>query len=266
MTHIIYIALILLCHLIHQSTPFITVSLQSPKIFTSINPPCSLPQSHHPTPRNPNGKPSILHCQPPPPSPTTTTPKLDLLRRKLLLKRRTSWSYFIGGLATAVASYGYNVANPVSELKVLEEMTRDSVGVNVVGVNNKPTVLEFWAPWCENCKSTAFSTRRLRSIYSSRVNFILIDGDDKDNSWLVDRFRVDAIPHVAFIDREGFVETSLIGVVPEEVVRRDLEALVNKEELPYVMYDPWKGTGGTNTDGRNVKGMRDPDNTKTPTK
>jgi len=61
---------------------------------------------------------------------------------------------------------------------------------------------------------------------------------------------------VSLISPSGVVLTSLIGVVPESVIFQDVEALISRQELPYVMYDPWKEN---NEEGRNVKGIRNPD-------
>jgi thioredoxin-related protein len=45
------------------------------------------------------------------------------------------------------------------------------------------------------------------------VNFVVINGDDRDeaSSALVERFRVDGIPHLALMTKEGEVKTALIG-------------------------------------------------------
>jgi thiol-disulfide isomerase/thioredoxin len=170
------------------------------------------------------------------------------------MKRRQSWAYFVGGLGAAGGSYGLNVLNPQSETQILSQLTLASPPISSIGATSKPTIVEFWAPWCENCKASAYKVKRLKDVYGGKVNVILVDGDDRKNGWLVDRFRVDAIPHVALINPSGTVETSLVGVVPEGVVIADVEALIARKDLPYVMYDPWKDLGG---EGRNMKDLRD---------
>jgi len=45
------------------------------------------------------------------------------------------------------------------------------------------------------------------------VNFVVVNGDDRNeaSSVLVERFRVDGIPHLALMTKEGEVKTALIG-------------------------------------------------------
>lgn len=52
---------------------------------------------------------------------------------------------------------------------------------------------------------------------------------------------MDGLPHVAFIDAEHRVQTALVGDVPSEVVRADVEALLKGTELPFIMYDAFEG-------------------------
>lgn len=47
--------------------------------------------------------------------------------------------------------------------------------------------------------------------YKGRVNFVMVNGDRGDSWPIVERFGVDAIPHVAMVGSDGFVETALIG-------------------------------------------------------
>jgi len=119
----------------------------------------------------------------------SSTPKLDELRAKLQMKRRQSWGYFALGLTASASSYALNILNPETETQILTSLTSSSPPISSIGTTSKPTVLEFWAPWCENCKAGAYNARRMKEKYGGKVNVILVDGDDRRNSWLVDRFR-----------------------------------------------------------------------------
>ncbi|KAG5178277.1 hypothetical protein JKP88DRAFT_225487 [Tribonema minus] len=61
------------------------------------------------------------------------------------------------------------------------------------------------------------------------------------NAALVDAFRVDGIPHLALITPRGDVETALVGNVPRKVVQADLNALLSRQDLPYMGYDAFAG-------------------------
>jgi len=129
-------------------------------------------------------------------------------------------------------------------------MQRNSQEFNVIGNNGKPTIVDFWAPWCENCKASAPTLASIEKEYKDRVNFILVDGDKGENWPMIERFGVDAIPHLAMVGSDGVVETALIGPIPRRVLREDLDAMLEnaqrrergegKVELPFVMYDAFR--------------------------
>lgn len=96
------------------------------------------------------------------------------------------------------------LANGATLLKLAEA---DSVSLNdavcAKNLRNKPTVIDFYAPWCENCKTLAPTLKQLESAYKNDINFITIDGSNPKNSDLVARFHVDGIPQLSFINKRG---------------------------------------------------------------
>lgn len=86
--------------------------------------------------------------------------------------------------------------------------------------------------------------REVEGRYKDRVNFVVVNGDAGTGqaAELVERFRVDGIPHLALITREGEVKTALIGKVPRSVIEADLDALIQDPQgaLPYEGYDAFE--------------------------
>ncbi len=88
----------------------------------------------------------------------------------------------------------------------------------------------------------------------------MVNGDLSQNWPLIKRFGVDAIPHLAMVGSDGFVETALIGPIPRSVLKADLDVMIQngksrnvggddagnvssskgKIELPYTMYDAFR--------------------------
>jgi thiol-disulfide isomerase/thioredoxin len=168
---------------------------------------------------------------------TTTTDEPSLESR-----RKTNIAVAVASVVLALSNYLYHYLNPVSPLALLVNMQSQSAPLTLIGKNNKPTVVDFWAPWCTNCQYMAATLASIEGEYAGRVNFVMVDGDRAENWPLIERFGVDAIPHLVLVDRDGNVETALIGPVPKSVMRADLDALLMSsgdkgEQLPYVMLD-----------------------------
>eukprot|EP01031_Cornospumella_fuschlensis_P040337 gene40337-49157_t len=111
-------------------------------------------------------------------------------------------SVCVGGL---YAVFGGNV----NGLSILQQMEKESVPVEVALCNNKPTIIEFYADWCESCKRLAPSMRALELRHEKDVNFITLDALRAENAALLSRFRVDGIPHLAFLSARNGVLASL---------------------------------------------------------
>eukprot|EP00984_Skeletonema_dohrnii_P006754 scaffold2408_cov123-Skeletonema_dohrnii-CCMP3373.AAC.5 len=168
----------------------------------------------------------------------------------------------VSSFAFAIANYVWQLTHPVTAVSILVSMENKSAPLTSIGNNGKPTVIDFWAPWCSNCKVAAPTLQAVEKQYGDSVNFIMINGDDGKNWPLIQLFGVDAIPHLALLSDEGDVETALIGPMSRNVLRADIDALLTKrenceaasvchEELPYKMYDAF-----SNRESRNINFQR----------
>lgn len=185
--------------------------------------------------------------------------KLRVAKREALVVKREKEKLVKLGVAVAsgfaaVFNYAYQYTHPITSLSLLTEMQRNSEELSVIGRNGRPTVVDFWAPWCENCKASAPTLSAIETEYKSQVNFILVNGDLAENWGLIERFGVDAIPHLALLDSDGTVETALIGPIPKSILKADLDVLLSNAEvgkkistideekvkLPHMMYDAFR--------------------------
>lgn len=154
----------------------------------------------------------------------------------------------IVAVLVAVLNYGWQYTHPITSLQLLSEMQSSSQPLSIIGTNNKPTVVDFWAPWCENCKLAAPTLKNVELEYSDRVNFCMVNGDEGSAWPYIEAFGVDAIPHLALVNAEGDVETALIGPIPKSVLQADLDVLIensatpleSQQALPYRMLDVFR--------------------------
>lgn len=83
------------------------------------------------------------------------------------------------------------------------------------------------------------------------MNFVFVNADQPEALPLIEKFGVDAIPHMAMVSRDGEVLTALIGEVPGGVIRSDIDSMLDagndnddtqkRPVLPYQMYDAFRG-------------------------
>jgi putative thioredoxin len=86
-----------------------------------------------------------------------------------------------------------------------------------------PVLLDFWAPWCEPCKSLGPLLEKLEREYGGRFRLVNVNSDT--NPELVSSFNLKSVPHsVAFVD--GNAVAQFMGAQPEAFVRAFLDRLI----------------------------------------
>jgi thiol-disulfide isomerase/thioredoxin len=108
----------------------------------------------------------------------------------------------------------------------LEAQATQSQPIDVALKNGRPTLMEFYANWCGSCQAMAKDLAAVKSQFSDRVNFSMLNVDN--TKWLpeVTKYRVDGIPHFVFFDRQGKVLAQSIGEQPRQILESQLAALV----------------------------------------
>ena len=107
-----------------------------------------------------------------------------------------------------------------------------SVDPEIAFTNNKPTFLEFYAEWCEVCKSMAPQVSAFKDEYEKDINFVFLNVDNQKWVKYIEKFAVNGIPQVNLFDKNGNLVSTFIGKQDEIKIRESIKNF-EKEENPY---------------------------------
>ncbi len=85
-----------------------------------------------------------------------------------------------------------------------------------------PVIVDFWAPWCEPCKTLGPALERAVSAAGGSVRLVKINIDD--NQELAAQLRVQSIPAV-FAFKDGQPVDAFMGALPESEIKAFIERL-----------------------------------------
>lgn len=215
---------------LHRFRPF-SQALHRPSLFikTSLH-------SHPRTRRFP----SIVACQTSPNPSETETEKVDIEKENE--SESTSPSADSGfiefpnkdinkrvAVASALAAVGFFIFTRLDLGVSLKDLSAAALPYEEALSNGKPTVVEFYADWCEVCRELAPDVYKVEQQYKDSVNFVMLNVDNTRWEQEIDEFGVEGIPHFAFLDREGNEEGNVVGRLPRKYLLENVDALSRGE-------------------------------------
>jgi thioredoxin 1 len=91
----------------------------------------------------------------------------------------------------------------------------------------KPKVIEFYASWCEPCKSMQPSIDRARAQYGSEVEFVSYNVDDPAAQEAIQKYGVCPIPTLVFVNEKNQVSDYAIGCTQERILEKKMNSILN---------------------------------------
>ncbi|GAU17424.1 hypothetical protein TSUD_233010 [Trifolium subterraneum] len=132
-------------------------------------------------------------------------------------------------IASTLAALGLFVFTRLDFGVSLKDLTATALPYEQALSNGKPTVVEFYADWCEVCRELAPDVYKIEQQYKNRVNFVMLNVDNTKWEQELDEFGVEGIPHFAFLDKEGNEEGNVVGRLPRQYLLENVDALSRGE-------------------------------------
>ena len=114
----------------------------------------------------------------------------------------------------------------------LEQLARRSLDPDVAITNGRPTVIEFYADWCQACREMAPAMLTTERDRENQLDVVLVNVDNPRWQDLVDRYDVNGIPQLNFFDNQGKLQGLSLGARTQEQLQQLTEALIQNQPLP----------------------------------
>lgn len=124
----------------------------------------------------------------------------------------------------------------------LQRLARQSPDLAVALADGRPTLVEFYADWCEACRAMAPAMERLEQQHRGAFDVVLLNVDNPRWQAEVERFEVNGIPQLELFDAAGQPVGRSIGARSAGELEALTSALLKGEPLP-----PLAGVGATST-------------------
>ncbi len=93
----------------------------------------------------------------------------------------------------------------------LDQLARRSLAPEVALSNQKPTIFEFYADWCEVCQEMAPTMFDLEKEMENKIDIVLLNVDNERWSSYIDKYQVNGVPQFNFFNKSGELKGQAIG-------------------------------------------------------
>ena len=140
--------------------------------------------------------------------------------------------YFLVFLSFFLVILLFFLRNGFTANAMLDQLAKNSLLPEQALSNGRPTVLEFYADWCEACKEMAPDMIDAKKQNSNKVDVVLLNVDNSIWSDLIDKYNVNGIPQLNFFDYKGELKGFSLGVRKNSELNEIFSALIDNSKLP----------------------------------
>jgi thiol:disulfide interchange protein len=114
----------------------------------------------------------------------------------------------------------------------MDQLARRSALPEEAFANHRPTLIEFYADWCEVCRDMAPAMLANEQRYRDQLNVVLLNVDNPRWQDLIDRYDVNGIPQLNLFDAEAQPRGRSLGRRSQTELEALSEALIHNSPLP----------------------------------
>jgi thiol-disulfide isomerase/thioredoxin len=140
--------------------------------------------------------------------------------------------WILMGLATLLAVLLLWLRGGLHPQAPLEKLARQSLDLPVALANGRPTIVEFYADWCQACQAMAPAMETLAERRQGQLNVVLLNVDNPRWQAEIERFQVNGIPQLDLFSASGQQVGRAIGARSAPELAALSDALLAGEPLP----------------------------------
>ena len=114
----------------------------------------------------------------------------------------------------------------------LEQLARRSLDLPVALSDGKPTIVEFYADWCEACRAMAPAMAQMERQRQNDLDVVLLNVDNPRWQAELERYAVNGIPQLELFDGVGSNVGRAVGARSSADLQALSEALISGTALP----------------------------------
>jgi thiol-disulfide isomerase/thioredoxin len=157
------------------------------------------------------------------PAPAPDSTNTPLGRRERLL---------LAALATALALVLLVLRGGLQPAAPLEKLARQSLELPVALADGKPTLVEFYADWCEACQAMAPAMETIERDHRGELDVVLLNVDNPRWQPEIDRYEVNGIPQLELFNASGAAVGRSLGARSRPELEAITSALIAQTPLP----------------------------------
>ena len=114
----------------------------------------------------------------------------------------------------------------------LEQLARQSPELPLALADGRPTLVEFYADWCEACRAMAPAMQEIERQHHDELDVVLLNVENPRWQPQLDRYEVNGIPHMEFFDASGAGVGRSVGARSSIELEALSSAVLAGEPLP----------------------------------